>query len=409
MPTGAVQLQLQRTGTTLKAANIAGLTYSAGDKLQVRLQVVGTSPTTIRSKVWKAGTTEPSAWQLTTTDSTASLQGAGSVGLSTYIAGSATTVPLTTTFDDYSVQPSGSTTTPPVNVPPIASFTSSVNNLGASFDGSGSTDSDGTLASYSWDFGDSSTGTGASTSHTYASAGTYSVGLTVTDNSGASNTATKSVTVTAPPITGAAFMTDAFGRTVVNGLGSADLGGTWTLKGSAANFSVGSGVGVLKSTAAGQTFEAYLGAVSSTDTDIQVVATPQQAITGTAAYISLIGRRIGTVDYRARAAIDPTGKVVIQIQENGVTMKAVTVAGLSYSPGDSLQMRLQVFGTSPTTVQARVWKVGTIEPTTWQVSTTDSTSGLQAAGSVGVGTYLAASATVLPFAVTFDNLTASKH
>ena len=46
-----------------------GLTYAAGDQLQMRVQTFGTSPTTVRAKVWKAGTTEPAAWTLTTTDS----------------------------------------------------------------------------------------------------------------------------------------------------------------------------------------------------------------------------------------------------------------------------------------------------------------------------------------------------
>ncbi|WP_312875798.1 PKD domain-containing protein, partial [Arthrobacter terrae] len=50
---------------------------------------------------------------------------------------------------------------PPANVPPVAAFTASVAGLGVSVDGSGSSDSDGTLASYAWDFGDGGTGSGA--------------------------------------------------------------------------------------------------------------------------------------------------------------------------------------------------------------------------------------------------------
>ena len=81
------------------------------------------------------------------------------------------------------------------DVAPTASFTSSTVGLKASFDGSGSADPDGTIASYAWDFGDNATGTGKTTSHTYAAAGTFSVKLTVTDDQGATNTVTKSVTV----------------------------------------------------------------------------------------------------------------------------------------------------------------------------------------------------------------------
>ena len=74
---------------------------------------------------------------------------------------------------------------PPANRPPVAAFTSSVNQLSAAFNATGSSDPDGTVASYAWDFGDGTAGTGATASHDYAAAGTYQATLTVTDNAGA--------------------------------------------------------------------------------------------------------------------------------------------------------------------------------------------------------------------------------
>ena len=65
--------------------------------------------------------------------------------------------------------------------------------LSVTFDGSGSTDPDGTVSSWAWSFGDGSSGTGPVTTHVYATPGTYTASLKVTDNDGASNTATRSI------------------------------------------------------------------------------------------------------------------------------------------------------------------------------------------------------------------------
>ena len=94
-----------------------------------------------------------------------------------------------TTVVETVAQALGTSPPPPVNKAPIAEFNSSAQNLVASFDGSGSTDSDGSVAAYGWDFGDGSApGTGPKPTHTYAAAGTYQVKLTVTDNLGATGT-----------------------------------------------------------------------------------------------------------------------------------------------------------------------------------------------------------------------------
>ncbi len=69
------------------------------------------------------------------------------------------------------------------------------------FDGTGSSDVDGTIVTYAWDFGDGNAGTGPTPSHTYAAAGTYTVALTVTDNGtpALSDTATTTATIAAAP------------------------------------------------------------------------------------------------------------------------------------------------------------------------------------------------------------------
>lgn len=89
------------------------------------------------------------------------------------------------------------------NQPPVAvasaNPTSGTAPLTVNFSSTGSYDPDGTIASYSWNFGDGGDSTAANPSHNYASAGANMATLTVTDNAGA--TASASVTVTVTPST----------------------------------------------------------------------------------------------------------------------------------------------------------------------------------------------------------------
>ena len=90
-----------------------------------------------------------------------------------------------------------------LNQAPTASFTASPTSgnapLTVNFDGTASSDPDGTIDSYAWDFGDGNTGSDQTPIHEYTSAGTYTVTLTVTDNQSATGTATDTITVTTPP------------------------------------------------------------------------------------------------------------------------------------------------------------------------------------------------------------------
>jgi PKD repeat protein len=97
-----------------------------------------------------------------------------------------------------------------VDAPPSAAFAISPNPVTAgfatAFDASASGDSVGTITGYSWDFGDPGSAgdaaTGRASSHTYTSAGTYTVSLTVTNDAGQTTTHSASVTVNpVPPLT----------------------------------------------------------------------------------------------------------------------------------------------------------------------------------------------------------------
>ena len=92
----------------------------------------------------------------------------------------------------------------PANELPTAMFSATPTTgdapLTVSFDGSTSSDTDGTIVSHDWDFGDGNTGTGTTTSHTYTTPGTYTASLTVTDDDGATGVDNLIITVNAPPV-----------------------------------------------------------------------------------------------------------------------------------------------------------------------------------------------------------------
>ncbi|TNM61051.1 PKD domain-containing protein [Streptomyces sp. NP160] len=299
----------------------------------------------------------------------------------------------------------------PANQAPTAAFTSSADGLKASLDASGSRDSDGTVASYAWDFGDQTSGTGVTTQHTYAAAGTYQVTLTVTDDKGATGAVTTPVTVSAttPPAT-TVLAQDSFGRTTTGGWGSADTGGAWTVGGGAGNFSVTGGAGQAVVPAAGSTVSAYLPGASSTDADVQVGVVLDKPATGGGTYVSLLGRRVGSADYRTKVKVASNGTVTLSLTRvaGGVetSLGSVSPTGLRLAAGQQLLVRLQVSGSGTTSLSTKAWIAGTAEPATWAVTATDTTAALQAAGGLGLVTYVSGSATNAPVTARFDDLVA---
>jgi hypothetical protein len=106
--TGSVTLRasLLVSGTSTALGSevvVAELTHTPHSMINVRMQAVGTNPTTLRIKAWVDGQAEPAAWQYSVTDTSASLQTAGAVGLRTTIPSTATNAPVLFTFDDFRV------------------------------------------------------------------------------------------------------------------------------------------------------------------------------------------------------------------------------------------------------------------------------------------------------------------
>jgi PKD repeat protein len=387
------------------AATVPGVTLTAGGRLSLHAQALGANPTTLRARLWPTGNTEPTTWNATATDTTAALAGAGGFGINSFLSSAATNAPITLSFDDLLASTPGSG--PPPNQPPTASFTASCSALSCTFDGSGSHDPDGTITGYAWDFGDGGTADTAMASHTFPAAGSYTVELVVTDDDAAQGELDQGVTVSASVVP---FAADSFARTVSSGWGSADVGGKWTLSGGATNFAVASGAGTMRLAANG--FDAAYLPASSSGADLSVQLACSAVPVGGSLSALVIARRVSAGNqYAARIYVNPNRSVTVQLlrQVGGAetTLGPVTtVPGLSATAGVPMAVRLQSVGTSPTTVRARVWLASGSEPTTWLTTATDATASLQAAGSIGITSFLAAKATNGPITFSVSSLQA---
>ncbi|MGS0685683.1 PKD domain-containing protein [Nakamurella sp. GG22] len=287
---------------------------------------------------------------------------------------------------------------------PVASFTANATLLDVAVNGSASTAPQGeTISGYAWTWGDgTANGSGATASHSYADAGTYSVKLTVTDTAGGTASTTKSVTVLAP---GGDIAADAFARTVATGWGTAETGGNW---GTSAGFSVTGNSGKLALTAKGQTRTNVLSGVSARDVDATLDVALDKVADGSGTQFSYLVRRTTGGDYHLKLRYAATGSVTVSaaklVGTTETLLSSATISGLTYTPNQVLKLRFQAVGAGSTALKAKVWKGSDAEPSAWLVSATDSEPTLQTAGSIGVVSYLTSTSTSAPVTVSIDNL-----
>jgi len=182
---------------------------------------------------------------------------------------------------------------------------------------------------------------------------------------------------------------DTFNRTVSNGWGTANLGGSWTVLDTATNWSVKPGAGIINVAASGQE-RAILSSVSVQDVDLSTkLVLPRCTGSGTNCDAYVIGRFTGgsSPTYYRVGVIQGQGQNTVLLRSqrsDGSNLSGDLNTGIAAANGVVLWMRIEFQGVNPTAIRARVWLNGTTEPTAWLLNITDSTSAEQVAGQVGV-------------------------
>jgi len=200
---------------------------------------------------------------------------------------------------------------------------------------------------------------------------------------------------------------DAFSRTLSGSWGTADTGGAWSVvTGSAANFAVNGTKGTIVTPAGGAQQVANLGAVSERDLDAQVEVTfPNTAPTGGIWAYLLLRRQSGGAYDRIGLFVDSRNELFVRGQTDTASgLFADFDTGLAFTPGNSFVLRVQLQSASPTTIRVKAWRLGSIEPAAWSLTTTTS-SGPQIAGSLGIRTVNTSTTTS---SLPFDNLLATR-
>jgi trimeric autotransporter adhesin len=267
-----------------------------------------------------------------------------------------------------------------------------------------------------WSFGDETTTTGGgftpgvvtcpsrqtgrTATHTYTKPGTYRVSVSVVDGIEQYGGSSRTVTV---PVVPPVVARDSFTRTASSGWGTAELGGAWAVSGSPGRYLLTGGQGAQVLRSAGTTTSARLSALSRTSTDTTVSVSLDRRPTGGPVLVDVAGRRTTSSAYTARLLYAPNGTVQLQLVR-GATVMAETVPAVAPAPGARLRVRIQVAWTSPTTFRVKSWPAGTSQPAYWDFEADDGTSGLQVAGTVGLGASLSGAVTNAPVTVRFDDL-----
>ena len=266
------------------------------------------------------------------------------------------------------------------NQDPSATFAFSPTNPAVNswvqFDGSGSTDPDGSIVSHSWSFGDGTTSTGAVAWHRFAAPGTYLVALTVQDNDGGTDTTSQPIQVGAinlPPIAAFTFSPT---NPAVNGWVQFDGSGSADPDGSIVSHSWSFGDGTAGSGAV--TWHQYAGpgtyvvTLTVQDNDAATDSTSRTVVVGTAAqppvaaftYSPLTPVVGQSILLNAQSSYDPDGTIASYLWDldgNGTDDMTGSLGQVTYQSVGTVFVRLTVIdnaGLSSTVTQPIVVSSG---------------------------------------------------
>jgi hypothetical protein len=195
---------------------------------------------------------------------------------------------------------------------------------------------------------------------------------------------------------------DTFTRTTSSSWGTADTGQAWTTAGGSASEYSTNGTQGLHSVGT-VNFSRFSVVSSLVDADVRVEVQTSVLAAGGPQYAHLVARYVDVnTFYSARLAFntDQTVTLVLQKRVAGAQTDMSSVATpLTHAAATAYLLRFQLAGS---TLRAKAWAVGEVEPPVWYLTTTD--SALVAAGPAGVRSTLdAANSNTLPVTFTYDN------
>ena len=200
---------------------------------------------------------------------------------------------------------------------------------------------------------------------------------------------------------GQAIFEDSFDRSTTAGWGTASTGGDWTVDWGRNAYSTLDSKGRVALAGARSSTSIHSPVIDSTATESQVDLSMDALAGGNGAYITYVGRQTDSGRYQTefRVASDGTVTMTVAKRVDGTETVLGTAPVGTYKPGEALHLRLALDGANAsasqinasTAVRARAW-IGDTEPSAWQVDTTDDDAALAAPGSVGLMTYVSASA-----------------